>query len=339
MADFYLHDARANSRTRLAKLLSDLANAEEIADGKACVYATGSFGRLEAGASSDLDLFIVTDTSSPEREGGQRKRLLDGISEIKLKAELIDVAEKNGIQKFDAGGKYLSSHTIDSFTKWLGSDEDDYRNTLTGRMLMLLESKCLIGIQIYSKTIDQVISRYFRDFAGHEANFVPAFLTNDILRMWRTFCVNYEFYRKGGESREKLKNLKLKFSRMLTCFSGIIYLLAVYSRGQTVIPNDIKSMISITPTERLEAIASGGFWGDFGVPVDVGVTVQTALSEYSDFLSLTHLPTKKSVQMYTGDESAWKQKSYAFGESLSNLIDLLGGTSKGAAGMRRLILI
>ena len=88
--------------------------------------------------------------------------------------------------------------------------------------------------------------------------------------MWRTFCVNYEFHRKDGDSRNKIKNLKLKFSRMLTCYSGIVYLMAVYARDDRVQPDDVRAMIAISPTERLEAIAAVAF----GITGDIAATLQ-----------------------------------------------------------------
>ena len=84
---------------------------------------------------------------------------------------------------------------------------------------------------------------------------MPAFLTNDILRLWRTFCVNYE----AGTEREpedkkakgKLKNYKLKHSRMLTCYSAILWLLAIYAKKNSVSRDDAFAMTGMTPTERL----------------------------------------------------------------------------------------
>lgn len=336
MVEFYLHKARADAKDRLSRIIADLKESEKIANGSACVYATGSFGRLEAGARSDLDVFIIIDTA--RRDNGELKSLLDGIDEIKIKYDLISVVEKNNIAKFDRGGEFLAGHTIDSYNEWLGSSQDDYRNTLTGRMLMLLESRPLVGEPTYHKAIEKVLDKYFRDYGGHEYNFMPAFLFNDILRMWRTFCVNYEFYRKE-DSRDKIKNLKLKFSRMLTCFSGIIYLLAVFARGGTVRPEDVRAMVAVSPTERLEQIADKEFWGGKEVAQGIGATVREALDAYSEFLELTHLEAKKAVEGYQRDEEGWREKSYTFGESLSVLIDILGGMSRDAARLRRLIII
>jgi hypothetical protein len=337
MSDLYLYTARKNALLRLKQITEDLQGSRRTYGNRACVYATGSFGRLEAGAHSDLDLFIVTNTKKVGLD--PEKSLLDSVDEIKLKYDLIRTAEKHKVAKFDGGGKFLTTHKIKSFTQWLGSDQDDVRNTLTGRMLMLLESKPLIGDRIYAKTINQVISKYFRDYAGHEDDFIPAFLFNDIMRMWRTFCVNYEFHRKEGDSRNKIKNLKLKFSRMLTCFSGIIYLLAIYSKQGNVSPDNIRTMIAISPTERLECIADKSF----GISIDflssIQDTVHSAINSYSEFLELTHQDVNIAVAEYTKNEAEWRAKSYSFGHCLSTLIDELGKTSDDAGRLRRLIVI
>jgi len=335
MTELYIFKARKLAEDRLRQITEDLSSADEAFGQKACVYATGSFGRLDAGPGSDLDLFIVVETDGSEPS----KPLLNAVDEIKLKNELIKAAEQNDVAKFDGGGRFLTSHTIESFTKWLGSDEDDFRNTLTGRMLMLLESKPLIGQNTYNKTIDQVVSKYFRDYKGHEQDFVPSFLFNDIIRMWRTFCVNYEFHRKEGDSRNKIKNLKLKFSRMLTCYSGILYLMAIYARDNRVQPDDVRSMISLSPTERLQAVGAA----DFGITEVVAKAIQEAvthaLKAYSEFLELAHQGPKKAAKQYNDDETMWRNKSYEFGRNLSVIIDKLGEVSPKADSLRRLIVI
>jgi predicted nucleotidyltransferase len=337
MDDLYLMSARREATARLLGIKGDLLEADAQFGERACVYATGSFGRLEAGPKSDLDLFIVVDTSVDAKK--IETPLLTAVDEIRLKHSLIIAAENNVSAKFDGGGRFLTSHTLGSYTRWLGSDEDDYRNTLTGRMLMLLESKPLIGESVYNKTIDRVIDAYFRDYTGHENDFVPSFLFNDVSRLWRTFCVNYEFHRKEGDSRNKIKNLKLKFSRMLTCFSGILFLAAVFARKGCVTPTNVKEMAAISPTERLETLGSTAFPADDGRAASINDIAQNALKAYSDFLELTHLESRKAVRLYNGNEADWRAKSYMFGSHLTEIIDLMAESSPAAARLRRLIMI
>lgn len=136
--------------------------------------------------------------------------------------------------------------------KTLGHPNDDASNTFTARLLLLLESKPLFGTDVYWEAIEQVIAAYWGDFTDHKNEFVPAFLANDVLRIWRTFCVNYEARtaREPEEKRakRKLKNYKLKHSRLLTCYSALAYLLAVFQEKKTVTPADARTMVGLTPT-------------------------------------------------------------------------------------------
>ena len=58
---------------------------------------------------------------------------------------------------------------------------------------------------VHQAAIASIVASYWRDFAGHEAEFVPGFLANDILRMWRTFCVNYEARTSSDPPEKKAK--------------------------------------------------------------------------------------------------------------------------------------
>ena len=175
-----------------------------------------------------------------------------------IKADLIAATRKLGIKDFDGDGEYLAHCTVDSLTETLGHPEDDVSNTFTARMLMLLESKPLFGDEVYWEAVEKVLSSYWQDYADHKADFVPAFLANDVLRMWRTFCVNYEA-RTAREPQEKkakrkLKNYKLKHARLLTCYSGLAYLLAIFEAKKTVEPADVREMVKLAPIERLDAL-------------------------------------------------------------------------------------
>ena len=59
-----------------------------------------------------------------------------------------------------------------------------------------------MGAAVYQDVIDEVLASYWRDFEDDKADLMPAFFTNDILRLWRTFCVNYEA-RTSREPEEK----------------------------------------------------------------------------------------------------------------------------------------
>lgn len=240
---------REQTLTRFSELRDNLTEAEGICRNKACVYATGSFARGEASEHSDVDLFIVG-------RGEADKRRLGRLEEILLKADLIEVTRKLNIPEFSGDGQYLVHYTVQQLVGSLGKPEDDATNTFTARLLLILESRPLLESEVYQTVVEQVLAAYWQDFEDHRNEFIPAFLANDILRLWRTFCVNYE----AGTAREpeekaakrRIKNYKLKHSRLLTCYSALLYLLAIYGRDHTVTPVNAAEMAAMTPTERIE---------------------------------------------------------------------------------------
>src|SRR5207248_5891235 len=140
--------------------------------------ATGSFARGEASAHSDLDLFIVGRGSLFR---GKIRRALKRLDETCIKADLIRETRVLGIPEFSGDGEYLTHYTVAELIRALGTPADDANNTFTARLLLLLESRPLIGEGVYQEAIQQTIDAYWRDFPDHEADFTPAFLANDIL--------------------------------------------------------------------------------------------------------------------------------------------------------------
>jgi predicted nucleotidyltransferase len=240
---------RLETTKRIDALRLELTRAAELCGETACVYMTGSFGRGEASEHSDLDLFIVG-------QGAPEAPALSRLDQILVKADLIEANRKLGFPDFSGDGEYLAHHTVGELVDTLGKPEDDANNTFTARLLLLLESQPLVGEFAYRRIVDDVIASYWRDYQDNKNRFVPAFLANDVLRMWRTFCVNYEARTQNVPPERKakrgVKNYKLKHSRLLTCYSGLLYLLAVFSKNGTVTPTDVASMIGVTPTQRLE---------------------------------------------------------------------------------------
>jgi len=251
-----LANRRAETQVRIAQLRERLSDADLIARGKACVYATGSFGRCEASSHSDLDLFILGKNDGKPGAEGKQGSLLKRLDEICIKADLIEVTRELGIPEFSGDGRYLTHYSVHEFTRTLGTPEDDVANTFTARLLLLLESCPLLESAVYLDVTGEVIAAYWRDFEDHKKDFMPAFLANDILRLWRTFCVNYEARTErvpdDAKAKGKLKNYKLKHSRLLTCYSALLYLLAVYEMAGSVSPADAMEMIRLTPTQRVE---------------------------------------------------------------------------------------
>lgn len=204
-----LAERRSQTARRINELRDQLKTAEQLAVSKACVYATGSFGRCEASTHSDLDLFIAGKRDGNPGSDGKEGSRLKTLDEICIKADLIKVTRQLGIPEFSGDGRYLVHYSVHEFTQALGTPHDDVTNTFTARLLLLLESQPLLEETVYKEVIEEVVDAYWRDYEDHRDSFVPAFLGNDILRLWRTFCVNYEARTERMPDEEKAKG-KLK---------------------------------------------------------------------------------------------------------------------------------
>ena len=218
----------------IQKEFSDLG--EMFNDRPITIFCAGSLGRGDVGKLSDLDLFILSD------EKGDRKSRL---REVEVLASIININRKLGFKEFSNDGQYLKFYSIDDMLKAVGSPRDDSENLFTARMLLLLESKPICNALVYEEYIDRVIDHYFRDYRG-KRTFRPLFLINDILRYWRTLCLNYELIRDDPSKPWRKKNINLKFSRMLTVFGTLLPLISQpVSTGECV-----KRLTQKTPNER-----------------------------------------------------------------------------------------
>lgn len=202
-----------------------------------------------------------------------------------------------------------------------------WRTLLPPVFSSFLESFPLIGESAYHHITDGVIAAYWKDYEGHKNDFMPAFLANDILRMWRTFCVNYEARTRREPEREmakrRLKNYKLKHSRLLTCYSALLYLLALFSANKTVGPTDVKNMISLTPTGRSEWMLSQQELGD------AHSSLGKLIEGYEAFLSNTDAPEEDLVARFM---DKWQREehfklAHQFGDLVFQVLDTIGKKS------------
>jgi len=323
-----LADRRSETEIRIGKIHESLKSAEPLARGKACAYATGSFGRGEASQYSDLDLFIVGRRDGKPGPNGIEGSLLKRLDEICIKADLIQATRDLGIPEFSGDGRYLVHYSVHEFTKTLGTPEDDVTNTFTARLLLLLESCPILESDVYEDVTKEVIAAYWRDYEDHKNDFVPAFLANDILRLWRTFCVNYEARTKRVPEEEKakgkLKNYKLKHSRLLTCYSALLYLLAVHRQQSTVSPSEAIDMIRMTPTKRLEWLR------DQGDLADARDVISRLLEQYERFLEATNADEHRLVARFSDRDSSrqFMKDAYQFGDLLFDALTTIGSGSR-----------
>ena len=275
-----------------------------------CIYVTGSFGRLEASAHSDLDLFFIKETGSDQEPMSRiHKTLMD--------ASLISECRKLTFPDFSGDGEYLEVHYLEAMRQHLGGRRDDYDNLFTARLLLLLESLPIYNEPLYDRVLQEITKSYFRDYEGHAKDFRPTFLVNDIIRFWKTLCLNYEHSRNTLPSEDteainksQLKNLKLKFSRMLTCFSLVIPL--AVPRG-SIDPPECVSLMKERPLERLRKVAA---------EFNQGTLWESLVEDYAWFLESTGRPRDEVLEWIGRPVSRKEVEEHAssFGDTMYQLL-------------------
>lgn len=175
------------------------------------IILVGSFGRLESSQLSDLDYCILYD---------------DNI--YKINNEFLK-------EKINKKLKIMSQNKISCFSDKYFNEiisniggKDDKSMDFTTRILILLESIPLLDNSIYNKVITSLSDIYLEEFIAEKK--YPLFLTNEIIRFWRTLCIDYRWKKVEGEKPWGIRNIKLRFSRKLLCFSSILLLIMLYKK-------------------------------------------------------------------------------------------------------------
>jgi hypothetical protein len=217
----------ANTQARRLSALRQIGSEKLFTDPALTVFVAGSMGRSEMGVRSDLDLFLVSLKTCDEL---QQKTLIESLDALNGSLGYAPFSNR----------RYVKVYGLGDLLRNTGSPQDDTENCFTARMLLLLESRVLANEATYAQVLDQVLSQYFRDERG-KASYRPLFLLNDVLRYWRTLCLNYEELRHDRERPWWKKNINLKFSRMLTVFATVAALTVQEVHSKADFHADVRS--------------------------------------------------------------------------------------------------
>jgi hypothetical protein len=201
------------------------------------IAVAGSLGRLEGSKQSDLDFIIIS------------KKECD-VSSIRHQVEALIKDLGFALPKTD--GVFAEGSTLPALLEGVGSAEENLGH-LTRRILLLLESQAIFNDDLYTQVIEQVFERYAGD-VRRENHKQFAFLTNDLIRYFRSICVNYQstFWREN--EKWPLRNLKLRHSRVIM-YVGLLFLLGHASRIMGASRVDfVQQNLSLTPLDRIALV-------------------------------------------------------------------------------------
>jgi hypothetical protein len=304
---------KAFSKGKLTALRAGLAESQPVSSlSELCIYATGSYGRGEASDYSDVDLFFV-------QAGSQESNAISRLDMIKLFSSVVQIADALDFPAFSNDGEYLWILYTDDIRDMLGGREDDHQNVFTARMLLLLESSPLFNDKMYQQLVENIVGAYYRDYPDHAQDFRPVFLINDILRYWKTLCLNYEHRRnkpddnKEAKRKQQIKNFKLKYSRLLSCFGTVI---AVCAKAAPITKEAILALTTQSPLERFLS-ATEGASGLNGLRDSV-------IEDYAWFMNLTALSTEELGERFSlkTERKVLFERADAFGQSIYSVLNV-----------------
>jgi predicted nucleotidyltransferase len=202
------------------------------------IAVAGSYARLEASALSDFDVLVVLNNDSDQTRAHRT---------------VLDFIASKGYPAPNPKGVFAQPVTIQKLTSVAGGTHEEYGD-LSRRILLLLESRPVYKKDSYKRLMRTLIDTYASDVleqTGRKTkNFV--FLLNDIIRYFRTICVNYQYTKEVTEwGKWPIRNIKLRHSRILMYFSLVASLgiLSTYFEDDKV--EVLAKLIEAEPLRRL----------------------------------------------------------------------------------------
>lgn len=256
------------------------------------VGINGSYARREATLGSDADLFFLY-------TGDNESQAQD------LQIRFHDELESMGYRKPSAGGVFSVPLSVGSICNIIGGLDDTNIQT-TQRMLLLLEGDWIYNESLFNKTFENLLSKYVPPTV--QDKHICIYLLNDIIRYWRTICVDYEYKIGAMNKPRNLRFIKLRFSRKLLYFAGVLAVSFTQGLSPQEKINELKNLLSMPPIERLKHLVD-----EDSVP---------ALDLYAEFLaSLDDESTRNSLDDSESEEfGSLRAKARDFNKEIEDLL-------------------
>lgn len=272
-----LFAARERSVGGLKKRRDDLGKLSH--DAGASIVLMGSWGRAEVTTESDDDFMVLV-------YGEERAEVEPSIAEV------------SGVLDNPPGSQGIFAAPVysENLVQNIGLDDDDNKN-LSRRMLFLLESTAVSGDDVYRSVRAEVLDRYLDESVKPYRP--PRFLLNDLVRYWRTICVDFAGKEREGRDKWGLRNAKLRTSRKVLFAGGLVPVLECFRFDREPMREFIERQFGMPPTDRIaQAFLENG-------ATDEGGRALGAYDEFTGRMNDREFRRElQSVSRDTADDSA-----------------------------------
>lgn len=222
---------------KILEKLNEKLNNEINDDKNISIVVAGSFGRLDASTESDLDYIILVERYDIDVE--------------KIKKIVEKIANELNIKLPSLTGVFSEIIPINDMIKKTGSTDDNL-TSLAQRLLLLMESRPIYNEVLFRSAVDRILRKYL-ELVIEDTTKETLFFLNDIIRYFRSICVNYQFNFWKEETKWVIRNVKLRHSR-ITMYAGMLLLClnsSKYIKNGNNKFSYISSKIELTPLEKI----------------------------------------------------------------------------------------
>ncbi len=271
----------SQARERTAAAVAERRAAMEALpiDADAAVVLFGSWGRRELTRRSDDDWAVLVEGAAREAASPAPDQVAGALGRTPGRS-----------------GVFGTTIFGDDLVSRIGLDADSNAN-LTRRMLLMLESQPIAGDDVHRRAWERVLDGYLED--ADKPFRPPRFFLNDLIRYWRTICVDFVGKEREGGEKWGIRNAKLRTSRKVLFAGGLVPLLQCHRFTREERRAYLAAQLAAPATDRLAAA-----FLDCGAR-DAGVR---ALSAYDRWLGVLDDPDRRaeleSLTKDTAHESA-----------------------------------